>query len=45
MEDIGTLVYIAPEIVAGQEPTPATDIYSLGIVLYEMSSPRRRRPF
>lgn len=34
---VGTPVYIAPEIVAGQEPTPATDIYSLGIVLYEMS--------
>lgn len=33
---IGTPYYIPPELVAGDEATPASDIYSLGVVLYEM---------
>ncbi len=32
----GSLGYISPEIVQGEPSTPLTDIYSLGIVLYEM---------
>ncbi|MBL7493389.1 protein kinase [Frankia sp. AgB1.9] len=33
---IGTPLYMAPELGTGAQPTPAVDIYSAGIVLYEM---------
>jgi serine/threonine-protein kinase len=33
---IGTAAYIAPELVREQEPVPASDVYSLGVVLFEM---------
>jgi tRNA A-37 threonylcarbamoyl transferase component Bud32 len=32
---IGTPAYLAPERVAGQSATPASDLYSLGVVCYE----------
>jgi eukaryotic-like serine/threonine-protein kinase len=40
----GTPAYMAPEHLSGQEPGPAADIYSLGIVLYEMLT-GGKRPF
>lgn len=39
----GSPGYIAPEIVLGETPTSVSDIFSLGIVLYEMLS--GARPF
>ena len=33
---IGTPEYIAPEIADGASPVPASDLYSAGIVLYEL---------
>lgn len=32
----GSPHYIAPERVAGQAPVPASDVYSIGVILYEM---------
>lgn len=34
---VGTPQYIAPEIIDGAPPTPAVDVYALGILLYELS--------
>lgn len=41
---IGTAAYISPEQVRGHAPTPASDIYSLGLVLLEALSGRRPFP-
>lgn len=33
---IGTAKYLSPEQVSGRPATPASDVYALGVVLYEM---------
>lgn len=34
----GTLAYMAPEELEGEEATPASDAWALGVVLYEMAT-------
>lgn len=33
---VGTVEYIAPDILIGDNPSPTSDIYALGILLYEL---------
>jgi predicted ATPase len=40
----GTPHFLAPELVAGEEPTPASDLYALGVVLYRLVSGRYPLP-
>ena len=38
---LGTLHYMSPELMAGQPASPASDIYALGVVLFEALARRR----
>ena len=35
---LGTLNYFPPEVLAGDEPTPAVDIFGLGLTLWELAT-------
>lgn len=37
------ILYFAPEVLSGHEPTPKSDVYSYGIILWEMAT--REVPF
>jgi eukaryotic-like serine/threonine-protein kinase len=42
-ETTGTIAYLAPELLIGSPPNEQSDVYSLGVVLYEMLN--GARPF
>ena len=40
----GTWIYLAPELMAGQSPTVRSDVFALGVLLYQMAIGDLRRP-
>jgi eukaryotic-like serine/threonine-protein kinase len=41
---LGTAAYLAPELRAGSAPTPAVDVYALGVLLFEAIAGRLPEP-
>src|SRR5258708_3007628 len=40
----GTLMYLAPEVLAGQSPSAGADVYALGVMLYQLMIGDFRKP-
>ncbi len=40
----GTLMYLPPEVLAGQSPTASGDVYALGVMLYQLVAGDFRKP-
>jgi serine/threonine protein kinase len=40
----GKIHYLAPELIQGRRPTPASDLFALGAVLYELLTNRKAFP-
>jgi serine/threonine protein kinase/DNA-binding winged helix-turn-helix (wHTH) protein len=40
----GTLMYLAPEVLAGQSPSASADVYALGVMLYQLTIGDFRKP-
>ena len=40
----GTLAYLAPEVLAGHSPTISSDVYALGVMLYQLMVGDFRKP-
>jgi DNA-binding winged helix-turn-helix (wHTH) protein/tetratricopeptide (TPR) repeat protein len=40
----GTPLYLAPEVIAGQSPSIKSDLYALGVMLYQLLAGDFRRP-
>jgi DNA-binding winged helix-turn-helix (wHTH) protein/serine/threonine protein kinase len=40
----GTLTYLAPEVLAGHSPTISSDVYALGVILYQLMVSDFRKP-
>src|SRR5436190_16919174 len=40
----GTLMYMAPEVLAGQSPSASSDVYALGVLLYQFLVGDFRKP-
>jgi len=36
MKIVGTIAYMAPEVLQGYKPSPASDLYAVGIMAYEL---------
>lgn len=42
--ETGTPLYLAPEVLAGESPTIKSDVYALGVTLYQLLTGDFRRP-
>jgi serine/threonine protein kinase/DNA-binding winged helix-turn-helix (wHTH) protein len=40
----GTLMYLPPEVLAGQSPSASADVYALGVILYQLTIGDFRKP-
>ena len=40
----GTLMYLAPEVLAGESPSASADVYALGVLLYQLVIGDFRKP-